>query len=54
MRKLLAVLSVLFYNVHVSALDLGIPIACDYGEDCIIFNYYDKSVEADVYTDHTC
>ena len=54
MRKLVLAIFMVFYTFHAKAIDLGIPVACDYGEDCIIFSYYDKSIEDDVYTDHTC
>ena len=54
MRKLLSAFFILFYSSNANAIDLGIPVACDYGEDCIIFSYYDKSIEEGVHTDHTC
>ena len=37
-----------------SALDLGIPIACEYGVDCFIENYFDHSSKRDEVQDHTC
>lgn len=54
MKKLLYLFSIIFFPSNVFALDLGIPIACDYGVECLISSYYDKSVEKGEYTDHTC
>lgn len=36
------------------ALDLGIPVACVYGEDCFIESYYDHDAKKDKFADHTC
>jgi len=54
MRILYALLIALLYAKPSSALDLGIPIACDYGFDCFIESYYDHSKEANIVTDHAC
>jgi murein DD-endopeptidase MepM/ murein hydrolase activator NlpD len=54
MARLLLSLVMLLYSVNTYAVDLGMPVACSYGEDCIISSYYDKSVEPAVITDHTC
>lgn len=57
------VLSRVFYIVflstlpmihHAHAVDLGMPIDCDYGSECFIERYYDHSSEEEVFTDHTC
>ncbi len=36
------------------ALDLSIPVACTYGEDCFIESYFDHDSKPDTFTDHTC
>ena len=44
----------IFFANQATALDLGTPIACSYGEDCFIANYYDHSIKKDIFLDHTC
>lgn len=54
MRKLLCFVLISFFSSSSLALDLGIPIACDYGVECLISSYYDKSISQEEYKDHTC
>ena len=51
MKKLFTFFLVFLYHLNASALDLGIPVACDYGVDCLISSYYDKSIEPEKFTD---
>ena len=36
------------------ALDLGMPVACNYGKDCFISNYFDHDPAIGVAKDHSC
>lgn len=49
---LFAFLSV--FSIKSYALDLGMPIACDYGKNCYISNYFDHEAEDKIYKDYTC
>lgn len=56
MRKLFSyTVAILFLlSSDALALDLGIPVDCEYGEKCFIERYFDHSAEEEKYTDHTC
>lgn len=51
--KIVAVL-LLLMSRQALALDLGIPVACDYGEDCFIESYFDHDKKEESFADHTC
>jgi murein DD-endopeptidase len=36
------------------ALDLGMPLSCVYGEDCLIESYFDHDAKKGEFLDHTC
>jgi hypothetical protein len=42
------------FIANANALDLGMPIACNYGKDCFISNYFDHDVAKDFYKDRSC
>lgn len=50
--KLLLLL--VFFARPAMAIDMSIPLACIYGEDCFIENYFDHEPKPDIYLDHTC
>lgn len=52
--KSLILLAVALSYQNSFALDLGIPVACSYGEDCFIESYFDHDSKEGIYTDHTC
>lgn len=43
-----------FFASSAFALDLGIPISCDYGKNCFIKNYFDHNPEKNQFTDYNC
>ncbi len=47
-------ISLVFCSGNAFAIDLGIPIACNYGIDCFIESYFDHIPEEGGYNDHTC
>jgi hypothetical protein len=54
MKKLVLFILFLFSSSPAFALDLGIPIACSYGEDCIIDGYFDHEAKEGAAADYTC
>jgi hypothetical protein len=44
----------LFYGKFSFAMDLGFPISCAYGEDCLIESYFDHDARDGEFSDHTC
>jgi murein DD-endopeptidase MepM/ murein hydrolase activator NlpD len=54
MKRLLFIVLMFICNEKALAIDLGIPVACNYGDDCHIWVYYDKNELAEKFTDHTC
>ncbi|MCE3232608.1 MAG: hypothetical protein K0R98_865 [Rickettsiaceae bacterium] len=43
-----------FFAQAAMAIDIGIPVACSYGEDCLIESYFDHDAKVDDFSDHTC
>jgi len=44
----------MLFSNHAHAIDLAMPILCNYGKDCFISNYFDHDAAKDSYKDHTC
>lgn len=46
--------ALLAFSQNSYALDLGMPIACDYGKNCFISNYFDHDAEKNIFKDYAC
>jgi hypothetical protein len=51
---LLSITLLLLLAQSANAIDLGMPISCNYGKDCFISNYFDHDAAKNSYKDRTC
>ncbi len=54
MNKLIFFVFFILISSSSFALDLGVPVICQYGQDCFISGYFDHNPKKDEESDYTC
>jgi hypothetical protein len=53
-KKCIFVFLIYLFSQNAQALDLGLPLSCNFGKDCFISNYFDHDALVGVMKDYSC